>query len=94
MLINQYNLCAYEYFTPDGDEHYIVSIPFIENDYYNIYYFKLVRIFLYHMNLLCISYDIKVSLYTMLKLNEADFLKVLRYFNKIILYYNLQQFSK
>ena len=26
--------CAYEHFTPDGDEHYIVSFPFIENDYY------------------------------------------------------------
>lgn len=26
--------CTYEYFLPDGDEHYIVSFPFIENDYY------------------------------------------------------------
>jgi len=26
--------CDYEHFTPDGDEHYIVSFPFIENDYY------------------------------------------------------------
>ncbi len=26
--------CAYENFTPDGDEHWIVSFPFIENDYY------------------------------------------------------------
>lgn len=26
--------CAYERFTPDGDEHYIVSFPFIENEYY------------------------------------------------------------
>lgn len=26
--------CAYEEFTPDGDEHYIVDFPFIENDYY------------------------------------------------------------
>lgn len=25
--------CAYEQFTPDGKEHYIVSFPFIENDY-------------------------------------------------------------
>lgn len=29
--------CAYEHFSPDGDEHYIVSFPFIENEYhYNI----------------------------------------------------------
>jgi len=26
--------CAYEHFSPDGDEHYIVSYPFVENDYY------------------------------------------------------------
>ncbi len=26
--------CFYEHFTPDGDEYYIVSFPFIENDYY------------------------------------------------------------
>jgi len=26
--------CAYESFTPDGDDHYVVSFPFIENDYY------------------------------------------------------------
>lgn len=26
--------CAYESFSPDGDEHYIVSFPFIENEYY------------------------------------------------------------
>ncbi len=26
--------CAYEHLTPYGDEHYIVSFPFIENDYY------------------------------------------------------------
>ncbi|MDR1132237.1 MAG: YafY family transcriptional regulator, partial [Oscillospiraceae bacterium] len=26
--------CAYEHFSPDGDEHYNVSFPFIENDYY------------------------------------------------------------
>ena len=25
--------CAYEPFVPDGDEHYIVNFPFIENDY-------------------------------------------------------------
>lgn len=31
------DFCPYEYFTPDGDEHYIVRFPFIENDfYYNI----------------------------------------------------------
>jgi len=26
--------CAYEHFTPDGDEHYLVDFPFVENDYY------------------------------------------------------------
>ena len=26
--------CPYEDFSPDGDEHYIVRFPFIENDYY------------------------------------------------------------
>jgi len=26
--------CTYEDFTPDGDEHYIVSFPFIENEYH------------------------------------------------------------
>ncbi len=26
--------CAYENFTPDGDEHYMVRFPFVENDYY------------------------------------------------------------
>ena len=26
--------CAYEDFSPDGDEHYIVDFPFIENEYY------------------------------------------------------------
>jgi len=26
--------CAYEHFSPDGDQHYIVSFPFIENEYY------------------------------------------------------------
>lgn len=26
--------CTDEHFFPDGDDHYIVSIPFIENDYY------------------------------------------------------------
>ena len=26
--------CTYENFSPDGDEHYIVSFPFIENEYY------------------------------------------------------------
>ena len=26
--------CAYERFAPDGDEHYVVSFPFVENDYY------------------------------------------------------------
>lgn len=26
--------CAYENFSPDGDENYLVQFPFIENDYY------------------------------------------------------------
>lgn len=26
--------CTYEDFLPDGDEHYIVDFPFVENDYY------------------------------------------------------------
>ena len=26
--------CTYEDFTPNGDEYYIVSFPFIENEYY------------------------------------------------------------
>lgn len=26
--------CTYEHFSPDGDDHYLVSFPFIENDYY------------------------------------------------------------
>lgn len=26
--------CAYDHFTPDGDEHYLVGFPFIENEYY------------------------------------------------------------
>lgn len=31
------DFCTYEDFSPDGDEHYIVSFPFVENDYhYNI----------------------------------------------------------
>lgn len=29
--------CTYEHFSPDGDEHYMVDFPFIENEfYYNI----------------------------------------------------------
>ena len=28
------DFCSYEHFSPDGNEHYIVSFPFIENDYY------------------------------------------------------------
>lgn len=28
------DFCSYEHFLPDGKEHYIVSFPFIENDYY------------------------------------------------------------
>jgi predicted DNA-binding transcriptional regulator YafY len=31
------DFCSYEDFSPDGDEHYIVKFPFIENEYhYNI----------------------------------------------------------
>ena len=26
--------CAYDHFVPDGDTHYIVNFPFIENEYY------------------------------------------------------------
>lgn len=28
------DFCSYEDFSPDGDEHYMVSFPFIENDFY------------------------------------------------------------
>ncbi len=28
------DLCEYEHFTPDGDEHFIVNFPFIDRDYY------------------------------------------------------------
>jgi len=28
------DFCDYEHFSPDGDEHYIVRFPFIENEYY------------------------------------------------------------
>ena len=28
------DFCAYEHFSPDGNEHYLVSFPFIENEYY------------------------------------------------------------
>lgn len=28
------DFCTYENFLPDGDAHYIVSFPFIENEYY------------------------------------------------------------
>ncbi len=28
------DFCAYDHFSPEGNEHYIVSFPFIENDYY------------------------------------------------------------
>lgn len=28
------DFCAYEHFTPDGDEYYIVDFPFIDRDYY------------------------------------------------------------
>ena len=30
--------CTYDNFSPDGDEHYIVSFPFIENEYYYIFF--------------------------------------------------------
>ena len=26
--------CTYDHLTPDGDEHYLVNFPFIENEYY------------------------------------------------------------
>ena len=26
--------CTYDHFLPDGDEHYIVNFPFVENEYY------------------------------------------------------------
>lgn len=26
--------CTFENFKPDGDSHYIVDFPFVENDYY------------------------------------------------------------
>ena len=26
--------CTYEHLSPDGGEHYIVSFPFVENEYY------------------------------------------------------------
>lgn len=26
--------CTYEHFTPDGDEHYLVRFPFVENEYH------------------------------------------------------------
>jgi predicted DNA-binding transcriptional regulator YafY len=28
------DFCTYQQFSPDGDEHYIVTFPFIENEYY------------------------------------------------------------
>ena len=28
------DFCGFECFTPDGEEHYLVSFPFIENDFY------------------------------------------------------------
>jgi len=28
------DFCTYEHFSPDGKEYYIVSFPFVENDYY------------------------------------------------------------
>lgn len=28
------DFCTYEHFSPDGDEHYLVDFPFIENDFY------------------------------------------------------------
>jgi len=34
VMDNVLDYCAYEHFEPDGDEHYIVSFPFIENEYY------------------------------------------------------------
>lgn len=34
IMDNVLDFCTYEHFSTDGDEHYIVSFPFIENDYY------------------------------------------------------------
>lgn len=34
MLDRVLEYCAYDCFVPDGDEHYIVKFPFIENDYH------------------------------------------------------------
>ena len=28
------DFCAFDDFSPDGDEHYLVNFPFIENDYH------------------------------------------------------------
>jgi predicted DNA-binding transcriptional regulator YafY len=28
------DFCPYEHFFPDGDDHFLVNFPFIENDYY------------------------------------------------------------
>lgn len=28
------DFCTYEHLSPDGGEHYIVSFPFVENEYY------------------------------------------------------------
>jgi predicted DNA-binding transcriptional regulator YafY len=28
------DFCDYEHFSPNGNEHYMVHFPFIENDYY------------------------------------------------------------
>jgi predicted DNA-binding transcriptional regulator YafY len=34
MMDRVLDFCSYEDFSPDGNEHYSVSFPFIENDYY------------------------------------------------------------
>ncbi len=31
---NMWLYCAFEDFSPDGDSHYLVDFPFIENDYH------------------------------------------------------------
>ncbi len=34
MMDRVHDYCTYEHFSPDGNEHYIVDFPFIENEYY------------------------------------------------------------
>ena len=34
MMDRVLDFCSYEDFSPDGDDHYLVSFPFIENDFH------------------------------------------------------------